>query len=209
MNVMTAPALAAAFAAGGYAEAFVVWAAARSGARAIDVPIVRFRWWYGAAGALVALYAGALGAWSPGAGASAAALVAAFACALTDARSGYVFDRALLVGAIPVVALGAGGVPMRAEGAVAIGALFAAPYLLSRGRGFGLGDVKLGALLGAGLGIGGGLSMFAASFIAGAGFGLIALATKRLDRKAAIPFAPFIALGGAIGYAFPLRWPPG
>jgi len=205
---MTTPALAAAFAAGGYAEALAVWAGARSGARSIDVPIGRFRWWYGAAGAFVALSAGALGAWSSAAGAAAAALVAAFACALTDARSGYVFDRALLVAAIPVVALGAAGLPMRAEGALATGALFAVPYVLSRGRGFGLGDVKLAALLGAGLGLGGGLSMFASSFIAGAAFGLIALATKRLDRKAAIPFAPFIALGGAIGYAFPLRLPP-
>jgi prepilin signal peptidase PulO-like enzyme (type II secretory pathway) len=205
---MTTPVLAAAFAAGGCADAFAVWTAARAGARSIDARIRRFRWWYGAAGAVLALYAGVLGAWTPAAGAAAAALVAAFACALTDLQSGYVFDRALLVAAIPVLALGAAAVPLRAESAVAIGALYAAPYLLSRGRGFGLGDVKLGALLGGGIGIGGGLSMFASSFIAGAAFALVALAAKRLDRKASLPFAPFIALGGAIGCAFPVPVPP-
>jgi prepilin signal peptidase PulO-like enzyme (type II secretory pathway) len=204
---MTTAALAASFAAGGFTLAVTVWYAAASGARAIDVSIGTLPWWCGAGGAALAPFTGAAGNWSLAAASAAAALVAAFVCALTDVRSGYVFDRALLVAAVPVVILGAGGIPMRAESALAIGALFAAPYLLSRGRGFGLGDVKLGALLGAGLGIAAGLSMFASSFVAGAIFAVGALALKRLDRKAALPFAPFIALGGAIGVALPLRLP--
>jgi prepilin signal peptidase PulO-like enzyme (type II secretory pathway) len=201
---MTTPLLAALFAAGGFAGAFAVWTAARSGARAIDAPIGDCRLWYGAAGAVLALYAGALGAWSPGAGAGAASLVAAFACAITDAKSGYVFDRALLVGLIAVLALGAGTIVARIVAAAAIGALYALPYLASRGRGFGLGDVKLGVLLGAGIGLAGGLSAFLASFVLGAAFGLVALALRRLDRKSRLPFAPFMAVGAALGLAFPL-----
>jgi prepilin signal peptidase PulO-like enzyme (type II secretory pathway) len=202
---VTAPLLVAAFAAGGCAAAGALWFAAASGARAIDVSIGAFPWWCGAGAAALALFAGALDAWSLAAGAAAVALVAAFVCALTDLRSGYVFDRALAVAAILVLAFGAGGLLMRAESALAIGALFAAPYLLSRGRGFGLGDVKLGALLGAGLGMAAGLSMFVASFVAGAVFAVVALALKRMDRKTVLPFAPFIAVGAAIGLALPLR----
>jgi prepilin signal peptidase PulO-like enzyme (type II secretory pathway) len=204
---MTVPIAVAAFAAGGGAAAFVLWLAAASGARALDVSIGAFPWWCAAGAAVLAVFAGALGTWSFGAASAAAALVAAFVCALTDLRSGYVFDRALLVAALPVLAFGASEIVMRLESAVVIGALFAAPYLFSRGRGFGLGDVKLGVLLGAGLGFAAGVSMYASSFVVGALFALGALASKRMDRKTVLPFAPFIALGAAIGLAFPLRLP--
>jgi len=197
------------FAAGGWAAAGAFWFTATSGARALDARIGHFPWWCGPLGALLALFAGALGAWSPSAGAAAAALVVALVCALTDLRCGYVFDQALLAATIPVLAfvLRAGALVPRVESAVAIGLLFAAPYLLSRGRGFGLGDVKLGALLGAGLGLAAGSSMFLSSFVAGALFAVVALAARRMDRKTSVPFAPFIAIGAAIGLAFPLRSP--
>ena len=41
----------------------------------------------------------------------------------------------------------------------------------------------------------------------GATFALGALALGRLDRKASLPFAPFIAVGATIGIAVPVRFP--
>jgi leader peptidase (prepilin peptidase)/N-methyltransferase len=195
------------FAFAGPLGALALWSAARSGARALGVPLDRLPLWVLPAAALTAGFAGALGDWSLASAAAGCALVGALTCAVTDVRSGYVFDRALLVAALGVAAFGAGAILTRLLAAAVVGALFAIPFVVSRGRGFGLGDVKLGALLGAGVGVAGGLSAFMASFIAGAAFALIALALGRLDRKAAIPFAPFIALGAAFGLAFPLHIP--
>jgi prepilin signal peptidase PulO-like enzyme (type II secretory pathway) len=96
---------------------------------------------------------------------------------------------------------------MRLLAALVIGALYAIPYVASRGRGFGLGDVKLGVLLGAGVGLAGGLSAFVGSFVAGALFALAGLSLGRLDRKATLPFAPFIAVGAVFGLAVPVRLP--
>jgi len=206
---MTAPLLAAIFAAGGVSCAVLVWQAARSGAQAIEVTIGRLPVWTLPLAAFAALFAGVVGHWTLASAAAAATLVAAVVCAVTDVRSGYVFDRALLVAAVPVLGFdfSDGGFPMRLVAAAAIGTLYAIPYVLSRGRGFGLGDVKLGALLGAGVGLAGGLSAFLTSFIVGAVFALIALALGRLDRKAALPFAPFIAVGAAIGLLAPVGLP--
>jgi len=206
---MTAPVLAAFFALGGCACALALWTAARSGANAIEARIGPMPRWALVVAAFAAMFAGLLGNWTLTSAAAAAALVAALVCAVTDVRSGYVFDRALLVAAVPIVgfSLGAGAFPTRLIAAAVVGALYAIPYVLSRGRGFGLGDVKLGALLGAGVGLAGGLSAFLTSFIAGAAFAVIALALGRLDRKAALPFAPFIAIGAAIGLAVPVQLP--
>ena len=65
-------------------------------------------------------------------------------------------------------------------------------------------EVFVEAGAGAGIGLAGGLSAFLASFVLGAAFGLVALALRRLDRKSRLPFAPFMAVGAALGLAFPL-----
>lgn len=77
------------------------------------------------------------------------------------------------------------------------GGLFVAVILLSRG-GMGGGDLKLGAMLGAFLGW---QALLVALFVAIMLGGLSAvalLATGRLARKDAIPFGPFLAIGGAV-----------
>jgi leader peptidase (prepilin peptidase)/N-methyltransferase len=75
--------------------------------------------------------------------------------------------------------------------------LFVAVILLSRG-GMGGGDLKLGAMLGAFLGW---QALLVALFVAVMLGGLSAvalLASGRLARKDAIPFGPFLAIGGAV-----------
>jgi leader peptidase (prepilin peptidase)/N-methyltransferase len=76
------------------------------------------------------------------------------------------------------------------------GGLFIVVILLSRG-GMGGGDLKLGAMLGAFLGW---KALLVALFVAVALGGLAAvglLASGRLARKDAVPFGPFLAIGGA------------
>jgi leader peptidase (prepilin peptidase)/N-methyltransferase len=76
-------------------------------------------------------------------------------------------------------------------------ALFVAVIVLSRG-GMGGGDRKLGAMLGAFLGW---QSLLVALFVAvalGGAVAIVLLASGRLARKDAIPFGPFLAVGGAV-----------
>jgi len=79
----------------------------------------------------------------------------------------------------------------------ALGALafFVALVLLTRGRGMGIGDVKLAGALGLVFGWpDAGLSILAA-FLFGGVFGLWALGRGKKTMKSAVPFGPFLALG--------------
>jgi leader peptidase (prepilin peptidase) / N-methyltransferase len=74
--------------------------------------------------------------------------------------------------------------------------------LLVYPAGMGLGDVKLAMLLGAGLGsavIGAFLVGFMAAFLVAVG---IIFTRGAAGRKTAIPFAPFLALGGLVALFF-------
>jgi len=77
------------------------------------------------------------------------------------------------------------------------GGLFLAIILASRG-GMGGGDMKLGAMLGAFLGWKVGLLAILLGVLAGGAFALYLLFAGRKGRKEAIPFGPFLALGGAV-----------
>jgi len=74
--------------------------------------------------------------------------------------------------------------------------LFVAVIVVSRG-GMGGGDLKLGAMLGAFLGW---QALLVGLFIAvmlGGVLAIVLLASRRVARKDAIPFGPFLAIGGA------------
>jgi prepilin signal peptidase PulO-like enzyme (type II secretory pathway) len=90
-----------------------------------------------------------------------------------------------------------------AAGACVLGLLFLAVRLATRGRGLGLGDVKLAACIGAGLGIAGGLWSVGIASVGGGLYGVALLALGRAQPKTAIPFGPFLAAGclAAGGYA--------
>ena len=75
--------------------------------------------------------------------------------------------------------------------------LFLVIILVSRG-GMGGGDMKLGAMLGAFLGWKLGLLALLLGVLAGGAVAVVLLLLGRKGRKEAIPFGPYLALGGAV-----------
>lgn len=81
---------------------------------------------------------------------------------------------------------------------VAIGAGFLASlWLITRGRGIGLGDVKLMVPLGIVFGPWGTLAVLMLAFSAGGLLGIVLLAAKKATPKTAVPFGPFL-IGAAL-----------
>lgn len=77
-------------------------------------------------------------------------------------------------------------------------------WVLSRGAGMGLGDVKLSPSLGATLGwlsVDTALVGLALSFVLGGVVSAVLLMTKRVHRRSAIPFGPFLLLGSLVAVA--------
>lgn len=79
-----------------------------------------------------------------------------------------------------------------------IGGFFWGLIIITRGKGMGGGDVKLGALMGLGLGFPGALLSLMLAFLSGAIFsvGLILMGKKRFGQT--IPFGPFLVLGSLV-----------
>lgn len=75
------------------------------------------------------------------------------------------------------------------------------PTVVTRGRGMGIGDVKLAVALGAFLGAPVAVGLMAGFLLALVpSVFLIAARGLRAGRKSKIPFGPFLALGGAVGW---------
>jgi len=70
-------------------------------------------------------------------------------------------------------------------------------FLVSRG-GMGAGDLKLMALIGLYVGLRGTAAVLLLGFLFGAVTGIVFMATGKLTRKDALPFAPFLSLGALI-----------
>jgi leader peptidase (prepilin peptidase)/N-methyltransferase len=124
------------------------------------------------------------------------------AVTLTDLEQRIIPNKILIVAAVLAIVLAAatdlGSLPERlAAGAAAGGLLFLAA--LAYPRGMGLGDVKLAATMGLFLGRNVApailVALFAGSIV---GLGMIAR-YGAAARKQAIPFGPFLALGGVVG----------
>jgi leader peptidase (prepilin peptidase)/N-methyltransferase len=102
------------------------------------------------------------------------------------------------VGLAIVVASDPGSLPERGVAALGAGGFLLLGALTGR-DGMGMGDVKLAALMGLYLGAAVAASL-AVAFAAGAVAGLVLLLRHgAAARKRAIPFAPFLALGGIVG----------
>lgn len=124
------------------------------------------------------------------------------AVTLTDLERRIIPDRILLAAALLGVALAAatdpGSLPERAIAAAAAGGLLFAAAL-AYPRGMGLGDVKLAAVMGLFLGRSVAPAILVA-LLAGSLAGLVLIARHgAAARKRAIPFGPFLALGGVVG----------
>jgi leader peptidase (prepilin peptidase) / N-methyltransferase len=123
------------------------------------------------------------------------------AVTLTDLERRIIPNKILLVGAALAVAIAAlaepGSLPERALSAAAAGGLLFA-VALAYPRGMGLGDVKLAATMGLFLGRNVAPAILIA-LLAGALVGLAMIAREgAAARKRAIPFGPYLALGGVV-----------
>jgi leader peptidase (prepilin peptidase)/N-methyltransferase len=124
------------------------------------------------------------------------------AVTLTDLEQRIIPNKILLAGAILCLAIAVptdpGGVPERAIAAAAGGGLFFL-VVLAYPAGMGLGDVKLVATMGLFLGRALGPGVLIALLV-GSLVGLALIASRGSGaRKMAIPFGPFLALGGVVG----------
>jgi leader peptidase (prepilin peptidase) / N-methyltransferase len=124
------------------------------------------------------------------------------AITLTDLEQRTIPNRILLAGAILCVVIAAptdpSGLPERVIAAAAAGGLLFL-VALAYPAGMGLGDVKLAATMGLFLGRAVAPAIMAA-LLAGSVVGLALIARHGSEaRKMAIPFGPFLALGGVVG----------
>ncbi|HET6831977.1 MAG TPA: prepilin peptidase [Solirubrobacterales bacterium] len=123
------------------------------------------------------------------------------AITLTDLEHRLIPNRILLVSALVAVALLLAGdrdalVEHLLAAAIAFAVLFV--VALAYPRGMGMGDVKLAGLMGLYLGKAVAPALLI-GFAAGALFGLALIASRGAEaRKQAVPFGPFLALGGVV-----------
>jgi leader peptidase (prepilin peptidase)/N-methyltransferase len=121
---------------------------------------------------------------------------------LTDLERRIIPNKVLIVGAVLCLVIAVptdpAGVPERVAAAAAAGGLFFL-VALAYPAGMGLGDVKLAATMGLFLGRAVAPAILAALLI-GSFVGLALIARHGSEaRKMAIPFGPFLALGGIVG----------
>jgi len=136
------------------------------------------------------------------------AVAGTLAAAIIDARTGYIPNAVTRTTAVTALAVALPSGSMQAAlGACVAGGVLLALHLLTRGRGLGLGDVKLGAAIGAGLGPWYGIAALAAAFIAGGAYAAFLIVRGRAGRRDAIAFGPYLAAGTSIaafaGACFP------
>jgi leader peptidase (prepilin peptidase)/N-methyltransferase len=127
------------------------------------------------------------------------AVAATFVAAVVDARTGYIPNPLIATAAAAVIVLQWAAVH-EAEalaGGAACGALLLGLVVLTRGRGLGLGDVKLGTTIGLALGPLEGPTALATAFVTGGVYGCWLLATGRARRDDAVRFGPFLAVGAS------------
>jgi len=93
------------------------------------------------------------------------------------------------------------GLPLRVLSAAGGAAFLGILYLLTKGKGMGLGDVKLAIFMGLFLGWPKIVVAFYVAFIAGAVVGIILMAMGKIKKgKTMIPFGPFLILGVMVAW---------
>ncbi len=133
------------------------------------------------------------------------ALVAALFCwtlvvvTRTDLETRLIPDKVILPAALLILALRTIDDPSLEWILGALGAgLVLFVVVLIYPRGLGMGDVKLSAFMGAGLGINVIVAMFVGFFVAFVPAALLFVRHGREARKESIPLGPFLALGGVV-----------
>jgi leader peptidase (prepilin peptidase)/N-methyltransferase len=129
-----------------------------------------------------------------------ASIAAVTVCAATDMSTGYVFDTVTLPAAIVLVAIAMffHQLPSAMEGVFAAGGAMFVLYVMTLGRGLGLGDVKLACCIGAGTGGFNALVSLGLAFVLGGLYAGFLLVTRRGSRRDEVRFAPYMAAGLAM-----------
>jgi prepilin signal peptidase PulO-like enzyme (type II secretory pathway) len=181
---------------------FAAWEIARRAAVARDLAIGQLPPLVAAGAAGVAALAGARGGITL---ATIAVVAAVSVAAVIDARCGAIFDpltQALAICAFLAAPFG-GTLGAALLGALGTGGALLALHALTHRRGIGLGDVKLAAGIGAGLGLTGGAVGLGTAFALGGAYGAWLLATHRARRGARLRFGPFVAAGTCVAVVAP------
>lgn len=127
----------------------------------------------------------------------ALALACLVVCAVSDLATGLIFDAVIATAAcgIGLWSVIAQNTFLTGLGTCICIAPLSALYGITRGRGIGLGDVKLGGIVGAGVGGVEALGAIGAAFVAGAIYCAPLLIVRRARCSDRVPFAPFMAFG--------------
>ncbi|MDO8619050.1 MAG: prepilin peptidase [Candidatus Daviesbacteria bacterium] len=119
---------------------------------------------------------------------------------LTDLKEMFIPDRiiypAIITGIIWQFLLGS--FVEAAIAAILIGGFFLSLVVLTRGKGMGGGDIKLGAFIGLSLGLPYGILAVMLAFLTGATFGIAAILLSKKHFGESLPFGPFLVLGSLI-----------
>ena len=128
---------------------------------------------------------------------TASALACLVVCAASDLATGLVFDAVTATAAcgIALEKLLQHEAAAATLGAAACGAAVLVLYAITRGRGIGLGDVKLAGIIGAGIGGLESLGAIGAAFVTGALCCLPLVVARRIRRGDRVAFAPYMAVG--------------
>ncbi|MBI2033632.1 MAG: prepilin peptidase [Candidatus Liptonbacteria bacterium] len=86
--------------------------------------------------------------------------------------------------------------------AISSGLFFGLLIVITRGRGMGGGDLKLGAALGVVFGWPDILAILASAFIIGSLFSLVWILRRKKTLKSAMPFGPFLAIASVLIFFF-------
>ena len=189
----------------GFGYAFALWSLARVTAARKDMLLGPApRHWFIAGAACSALCASVLPS-------SASALlstgaIGAIICGVVDKRTGYIFNELTLsmLGVALALAAFTGSFTSGIISAVVVGGSLLALHVGTSGRGIGLGDVKLAAVLAISLGLASGAIAIGCAFIFGATYGITLLVRRRAQRGDAIRFGPFIAAGAVFSLVLQL-----
>jgi prepilin signal peptidase PulO-like enzyme (type II secretory pathway) len=127
----------------------------------------------------------------------AVALACTIAGAASDRATGLIFDSVNGFGAVTIAgwAVATNRLSEAIVGGLLCALVLFALHVSTRRRGLGLGDVKLGAVIGAGAGALTGLGAIGAAFVIGAVWACVMLVHRRLRREDRVAFAPFMAAG--------------
>lgn len=173
------------------------WAIAWERARAYRTPISALRSSSLLCGSLAAALSACEGARGRGDFSALVLIACGAVCAISDLQTGYVFDNVLAAALLLLIpaALLTDRIAAAVSGGLICGSLLLLPYVASRGRGIGLGDVKLAALIGFALGPTGAVTAVCCAGVCGGGAAALLLFARKVTRRSTLSFAPFLAIG--------------